>query len=575
MRSKVTKKNGKEKAESAKESVAVGDLSVKRFYPLKKYLLLLFVRALFSIFVVVKKTLTRNRMWALLASVVLLAPAWLGFSGLSLLVALTPLLCISSSFEDTRRGWWGAFLWALMVFVGWSVTTVWWIWNATPVGPVAATLFTTFWCMLAFMLYHTVSKRAPKSVAYTLLVSGWISAEYLYMQSDFSWPWLTLGNGFSHNVTLVQWYEYTGVYGGTLWVLISNVLIYEAWMQRRRVIAILAGLWIIIPIVISGVIYVTFDEPEQRGRVTILQPNVDCYDKFNTNDEWQEQNLMELLCRADRASDFIVAPETALTRHMNELTIDSYPHLQLFIDTLKKSYPQTTFVSGANTVKFYNALNRTATSRAGRGYYYDHFNSAIGVDSAGVQGIYHKGKLVIGVENTPTWVFKALDFLVVDLGGVLGQIGHGGNHQLFISASGVKAGPAICYEGLYGDFYGEFVRQGADLMFIVSNDGWWGDTPGYKHLFSFTALRAIEHRRSVARSANTGQSGFFDCRGLVVGPTLGWDERGVITYDMPINEDITLYTRYGDYIARISLLVFMLTILYYIAYRVKRKNLMA
>lgn len=513
-------------------------------------------------------------MWAFLASVVLLAPAWLGFSGLSLFVALVPLLCISGSYSEGWRQWWGMFFWALLIFVGWNISTVWWIWNATPVGPVAATLFTTFWCMVAFMLFHTVSKKAPKSLAYTLLVAGWISAEYLYMQSEFSWPWLTLGNGLSHDITLVQWYEYTGVYGGTLWILVANILIYEAWMQRSRVLAAALSLWILVPMALSGIIYVTYDEPTRSCRVTVLQPNVDCYDKFNTGDDWQESNLMTLLQQADTLSEFVIAPETSLTRYVDEASLESYDHLQRIVDTLKSRYPRTTFVSGINSVKLYEAGKQSVTARAGRGFYYDHYNSAIGIDSAGMQGVYHKGKLVIGVENTPTWVFSVMDFLVVDLGGVLGQIGRGGNHLLFSSASDIKAGPAICYEGLYGDFYGEFVRKGADVMFILSNDGWWGDTPGYKHLYSFTALRAIEHRRSVARSANTGRSGFFDTRGRAVGETLDWNERGVITYDMPISSEQTLYTRYGDYIARLSLLITGLCLLYYVAYRVRRKSLM-
>ncbi len=131
---------------------------------------------------------------------------------------------------------------------------------------------------------------------------------------------------------------------------------------------------------------------------------------------------------------------------------------------------------------------------------------------------------MIGVENTPTWVFDVLKFLVIDLGGTLGQIGMG-QHGTAFGHAGATVGPAICYEGLYGDFCGDFVRRGAQFLAIISNDGWWGDTPGYKHLFSISRLRAIEHRRAIARSANTGQSGFISARGNV-GQTLGWEQRG-------------------------------------------------
>ena len=132
-------------------------------------------------------------------------------------------------------------------------------------------------------------------------------------------------------------------------------------------------------------------------------------------------------------------------------------------------------------------------------------------------------------------------------------------------------GPAICYEGLYGDFFGEFVRCGAQFMAIVSNDGWWGDTPGYRHLFTISRLRAIEHRRAIARAANTGRSGFISPRGDV-GETLGWEQRGVITSRVPLESRTTIYTRYGDYIARIAVFLLALCVLYAVVYRVKRKN---
>ena len=108
-------------------------------------------------------------------------------------------------------------------------------------------------------------------------------------------------------------------------------------------------------------------------------------------------------------------------------------------------------------------------------------------------------------------------------------------------------------------------------MSIITNDGWWGDTPGYKHLFSISRLRAVEHRRAIARSANTGKSGFISPRGDV-GETLGWQQRGVITAQVPLCSEMTLYTRYGDYLARISEYLLLLCVLYYVAYRVKRKN---
>ena len=80
-----------------------------------------------------------RRFAAVILSAILLAPGWLGLSGMTLFAGLVPLLWISDSYGDSQRDWWRMFGWAALAFALWNVLTVWWIWYATPVGPVAAT----------------------------------------------------------------------------------------------------------------------------------------------------------------------------------------------------------------------------------------------------------------------------------------------------------------------------------------------------------------------------------------------------------------------------------------------------
>ncbi len=168
------------------------------------------------------------------------------------------------------------------------------------------------------------------------------------------------------------------------------------------------------------------------------------------------------------------------------------------------------------------------------------------------------------------WLFKTFDFLIIDLGGTIGELGRG-DERVVVSDEHSTVGAAICYEALYGAYYGEFVQNGAQAMFVISNDCWWDNTPGYKHLFSMSALRAVEHRRAIARSANTGISGFISSRGDHL-EKLKWDERGVLTDTIPLIDKTTFYTRYGDYIARISLFVAILSLLNYMVYRVRKRH---
>lgn len=514
----------------------------------------------------------------ILLSVVLLSVGWLGLSGLGLPVAFVPLLIMSERAENSRRGWWQTFWRALLIFVLWNVTTIWWIWNATPIGPIAATLFSTFYNMLAFMLYHTVLKKAPRALAYTTLVAAWIATEYWYTGSDFSWPWLTLGNGFSHDVWAVQWYEWTGVFGGSLWVLVSNLLIFEAIRQRTVGKVVAAALGVVVPLVVSLALWFGYEEPQEQVRVSSIQPNVDCYEKFGNTDAEQVRNIFELLDEVPAEVDFILLPETAMPGHYwepklsNQIMGEESAIWQAVRDTLRQHHPEAMLLTGTNTCRYYSPGLESETARSfgyGKGGY-DHFNTAIGLDTTSRVQLHHKGKLVIGVENTPTWVFRLMDFLVVDLGGIVGQIGRG-THGSAFDHRGVKIGPAICYEGVYGEFFGDHVRRGAEVMAILSNDGWWGDTPGYEHLFSISRLRAIEHRRAVVRSANTGRSGFISPRGEV-SSTLGWEERGVLTEEVALNSEQTLYTRYGDLLGRVANYLLLLSVLYYVAYRVKRRN---
>lgn len=524
-----------------------------------------------------------RRIAAVILSVVLLSPGWLSLTGLTLPIALVPLLWLSSSYGDSRRDWWRVFGWAALTFALWNISTIWWIWGATPVGPVAATLASTFLNMIAFMVYHTISKKAHTALAYTALVSSWIATEYWYTVGEFSWPWLILGNGFSHDVWAVQWYEYTGVFGGSLWVLVANLLFFEVWKHRRnRAKYIAAGVWLAVPMLFSLVLWHKWGQPVEGESVTVsvMQPNVDCYDKFHGDEQRQVDNILDLLDDVPAHTDLIILPETALPGYYWEpsLSYRAFGGRAAVWDTLATRlaarHPGAMLVTGTNVVRRYEAGTQTSTARKNRldGSYYDIYNSAVGIDSAAHWQIHRKGRLVIGVEKTPLpWLFEQLEFLVIDLGGTLGQIGVGKSGTTF-THQGVTFSPAICYEGLYGDFYGDFVRHGAELMTIISNDGWWGDTPGYRHLFTISRLRAIEHRRAIARAANTGRSGFISARGDIEGPTLGWEERGVLTRSVPRHTTMTFYTRYGDYIGRIAQLVMLLSLLYYVAYRAKKKN---
>ena len=308
-----------------------------------------------------------RRFAAVILSAILLSPGWLGMTGMTLLIGFVPLLWVSASYDDTRRSWWGMFGWATLAFVLWNALTIWWIWYATPVGPPAATLASTTMNMIAFMLFHTVSKKAPKALAYVTLVTAWITTEYWYTVGDFSWPWLILGNGFSHEVWAVQWYEYTGVFGGTLWVLLSNILIFEALQARRSTRRwAAAACSVALPMIVSLCIWQSWEQPDEgTARVSVIQPTVDCYDKVHGDTQRQERNIADLMAEVPAGAQFILLPETAVPGDYLEPGLSDFysagepgAFWQKLTDSLRSRHPEALLITGAGTIRRYPAGRR-------------------------------------------------------------------------------------------------------------------------------------------------------------------------------------------------------------------------
>jgi apolipoprotein N-acyltransferase len=167
---------------------------------------------------------------------------------------------------------------------------------------------------------------------------------------------------------------------------------------------------------------------------------------------------------------------------------------------------------------------------------------------------------VPGVEIMPYHtVFGFLEKFSIDLGGTSGSLGTQPDRSVFTSGQ-TKIAPSICYESIYGDFMSGYIRNGAQLIFVITNDGWWGNTPGYRQHKNYGRLLAIEFRKSVARSANTGISCFINQRGDIIRET-GWWEKDAIKQTVYKNDIRTFYANHGDYLGVIASCFSMLFVL--------------
>ena len=129
---------------------------------------------------------------------------------------------------------------------------------------------------------------------------------------------------------------------------------------------------------------------------------------------------------------------------------------------------------------------------------------------------------------------------------------------------------AICYESIYPEFFSEFVNKGADFSVVITNDGWWGNTAGYRQHLNLARLRAIETRRSIARSANTGISCFIDPYGNMLQET-EIVEKVLLSGEIGINKEKTFYTQHRDLTGRLCMYLSGVLILIGFAMKIFKK----
>lgn len=510
------------------------------------------------------------------SSGILLSLAWLGFPGWILFVALLPLLVIDKYFVDHKEANPGISFWghALIAMFVWNLLTTWWIAHATIIGAIMAIVVNSFLMSLVWWLAHEARRRFSSNLGYIALTAFWISFEYFHLHWDIEWPWLQLGNGFANNVKMVQWYEFTGTFGGTLWVLSINFILFKLlslFSSRTRfqevvVTGVNLVLLIFVPLIVSLTIYSKYTEQENPVQITLVQPSIDPY---NESYDFQAEQIkmkkfIELATQSSTAqTDLIIGPETIFENpvYWNEANFSS----NQFLNELKKfmhEFPKAELFFGVSTFKEYaDKESASVTARENGGMIYDQFNTALLIDRNGNEQIYHKTKLVGGVEKMPFMQYmKFMNDIVIDIGGTTGSLGSQTEASVFTTSEGLKIAPVICYESVFGNYVSDYIRKGAELIVVITNDGWWKNSPGYKQHMSFARLRAIETRRSVARAANTGISGFINQRGDVIKSTSWWTETA-LSGSVNSNDQITFYAKHGDFIARVSLFFGLLLLL--------------
>jgi len=460
-------------------------------------------------------------------------------------------------------------LYAWAGFFVFNLLTTWWIMYATVPGMIVAVVLNAFFMAIPWWLMHLGRRLVPGRQGSVSLIFLWLSFEFLHSRWELSWSWLDIGNVFAAYPALVQWYQAVGTAGGSLWVLTVNLLLFIAlkyylnngYFKKISVWSLSFSVLVFaIPVIISLNIWHNHDETDHPVHVVIIQPVEDPYEEAVTNREAQERvdKMIDLAdSRLTPETRFVVAPEAANPRGIWMHEADSHYAVQRIREHIAQN-PGVIWVMGSFTYELFKngaSLPPEARPLANSDRHYVAYNSVVMIEGDRPLQYYHKSKLVPGIERMPYFNFlKPVGKIVDVFGGIAGSLGVQEERGVFQTANNEFVGAAVCYESIYGDFMTGYMNNLADLLFVVTNDGWWRNTPGYRQHNQYARLRAIEMRRSIARSASTGISSFINQRGEIIKSTQWWEETAIAA-EINRNRKITPFAASGNFLGRMSLFI--------------------
>jgi len=403
----------------------------------------------------------------------------------------------------------------------------------------------------------------------------WVAFEYVHSLGELSFPWITLGNSQAYDIARAQIAEFTSTYGLSALVLAFNGLTYvvmmnlstRVWAWRGRQLRWAAvGLAAIFAVPWAYGTWRMRTVDEERGtplRIGSLQPNVDPWEKWGTDriNRWRsydhqfDWHLNATRALAPARPEIVFWAETAIPFHILEPGLAGYQYrLQSMIDSL--GIPVFT---GLPTSRYFAAEDAPVTARPlpNGERFYESYNSAIVFEPANPPGpIYRKMVLVPFAERIP--YASTLRFLIEPLRWNVGISSWGIGQDTIVHSfrrsdgTPTRFGGMICYESVFPNFVREFTKRGAEFLVVITNDSWWGNTPGaYQHA-AYASLRAIENRRWVVQSANGGISLIVRPSGNVDLRTDLYTERTLIG-TIELRTDESPYLRWGDVFGKASL----------------------
>ena len=354
----------------------------------------------------------------------------------------------------------------------------------------------------------------------------WASVELIRSYGTLGFPWTSISNSLLEYNNIIQVVEFIGMYGLTTIIVLINILIYSFLINRTYMSVFILSVAIATPILVGKTIKNSYLEDGNKDlRVSVIQPNIHLSEKWASGSQNKIMNKIVSQSREamDQDPDIIIWPETSVISYLMQGDQKNYNKIKSLLDK--------TPVKLLAGIPYYDNLNNKVS----------HYNSAGYFNESGLIGLYHKIHLVPGAEYVP--FSKYLNSLEIFNFG-MGNFSHGESYTLF-DINDYKFGAMICLESIFPHLSRQFVRDGANFLVYVVNDGWYETAPEPQQHSSRAIFRAIETRRPVIRCANTGISMIINQTGNIT-DQLELNTKGSMIADISPSEGLTFYVKYGD-----------------------------
>jgi len=374
---------------------------------------------------------------------------------------------------------------------------------------LALSLYLTLFWMAFIVSTHFI----PKKIELLLIPFSWIFfVEFLRNIGPLAGPWMNLSLTQSEYIRIIQLASIE-THIISFVIILFNIMLYRYFIEKKTIF-LKYFIFILCSILFFGNYHINYQNNrlvESSVNISIGQPSIFPDEKWDPNLRLRNLTVMDsLLTKSlEDEADIIVWPEVAVTSFLANNVYDRIRYQDKLSDTyLITGIPERKYIDGIN----------------------QNFNSSIILKPDGSFDTYQKIFLVPFAEYVPffkNWVTKMNQF------DDIGSFYPGYEYKTF-DIKDFKASILICYDSSSPQIVKTMVDNGAEMLFIITNDSYVGQFMPYQH-FQLARLRAVEQRVPVIQSANTGISGIILPSGEIIYRS-NLNERIVFTVEVPVYE---------------------------------------